>query len=102
MLTTPEVTLIVAGVALAGTGITVIQSRITGRRDAWWRRTRWAMERIIASQNPDDTERTIGLSLLLALQGSHLASNEERAMLEEVADAILATVPARPDTAGTH
>lgn len=93
MLTTSEVALIVAGIALLGTAATVIQKLRTDRRDAWWGRTQWALERIIAAQDPDETERTIGLVLLITLQASHLASNEERKMLEQVADAILVTAP---------
>jgi len=91
MLTASELALIVAGIALVGTAATVIQKRRTDRRDAWWGRAQWALEHIIAAQGPDDTERTIGLVLLISLQSSHLASDEERKMLEEVADAILAT-----------
>jgi hypothetical protein len=92
MLTASEVALIVAGVALLGTAATVGQKRFADRRDAWWGRTQWALERILAAQE-DDTERTIGLVMLTALQGSRLATNEERDMLEQVADALLPPEP---------
>jgi hypothetical protein len=92
MLTTSEVALIVAGIALVGTGVTVGQRRLADRRDAWWGRTQWALERILAAQDEDDTERTIGLVVLIALQKSRLATQEETTMLEGVADAILAPV----------
>jgi hypothetical protein len=93
MLTAAEVALIVAGIALVGTAGTVIQKRYSDHRDAWWGRTQWALERVIATGGPDDTERTIGLVLLTRLQGSLLASNEERRMLADVAEAILVTAP---------
>jgi hypothetical protein len=94
VLTTAEVTFIVAGVALIGTGATVFQKRFADRRDAWWGRTQWALERILADQT-DDTQRTVGLMMLVSLQASSLATNEERAMLEEVADALLPPEPGR-------
>lgn len=93
MLSTAEVTLIVAGTVLLGTAVTVVQKRRTDRRDAWWGRTQWALERILALQNPDDTSRTIGLIMLTRLQSSTLASNEERKMLGDVASGILASFP---------
>jgi hypothetical protein len=93
MLTTSEVALIVAGIALLGTAVTVGQKRFADRRDAWWSRTQWALERNLTAQGDDDTERTIGLAILAALQGSRLATSEERDMLEQVADALLPPAP---------
>ena len=93
MLTGSEVALIVAGIALLGTAATVAQKRLTDRRDAWWGRTQWALEHILADQGDDDTERTIGLVVLTALQDSRLATDEERGMLEQVADALLPPAP---------
>lgn len=92
MLTATEVALIVAGVALVGTAITVVQKRYTDRRDAWWDRTQWALKCVVASQ--DDVKRTVGLAMLAALQSSHLAADSDRRMIEDVADAVLARVPA--------
>lgn len=94
MLTTAEVAFIVAGVALIGTSVTVAQKRFSDRRDAWWGRTQWALEHVLTAQDDDDTKRVIGLVVLTALQGSRLATDEERDMLERVADALL---PAAPD-----
>ena len=92
MLTTSEVALIVAGIALLGTAATVVQKRLTDRRDAWWARAQWALERILAPDS-DDTSRTVALLMLTALQGSRLATAEERGMLEQVADALLPPAP---------
>jgi hypothetical protein len=90
MLTGSEVALIVAVIALLGTAATVGQKRFADRRDAWWGRTQWALEHILAAQDDDDdTERTLGLVVLTALQGSRLATAEERDMLEQIADALL-------------
>jgi hypothetical protein len=93
MLTTAEVTFIVAGIALLGTGITVIQKRYADRRDAWWGRTQWALECVVTGQD-DDVKRTVGLVMLGGLQTSPLAFHGDRRMIEDVADAVLALVPA--------
>jgi|SRR5712692_926611 len=93
MLTTSEIALIVAVIALLGTAATIIQKRFADRRDAWWGRTQWALERIVAAQDDDDTQSTIGLVMLTSLQASRLATNEERDMLDEVADAMLPPAP---------
>lgn len=93
MLTPSEVALVVAAIALIGTGATVGQKRLADRRDAWWGRTQWALEHILAAQGDDETERIIGLVMLTALQGSRLAADEERDMLEQVADALLPPAP---------
>jgi hypothetical protein len=92
MLTGSEVALIVAGIALAGTGVTVVQKRFSDRRDAWWGRTQWALERILAARD-DDTERVVGLVVLTSLQASNLATSEERDMLSKVADSMLPPPP---------
>jgi hypothetical protein len=92
MLTASEVALVVAGIALLGTAATVIQKRLTDRRDAWWGRTQWALEHIL-SQEGGDKNRAIALVMLTALQASRLATDEERDMLEQVADVLLPSAP---------
>jgi hypothetical protein len=92
MLTVSEVALLVAGIAVVGTVATVVQKRFADRRDAWWVRTQWALERILAAGD-DDTERAIALVLITSLQKSDLATREERKMLDEVADAMLPPPP---------
>lgn len=95
MLTTSEVALAVAGIALVGTAVTVAQKRYADRRDAWWARTQWALDHILtaSSDDDDDLEQAIGLVVLTALQDSGLATGEERDMLEHVADALLYPAP---------
>ena len=92
MLTPSEVALLVAGIAVVGTVATVVQKRFADRREAWWVRTQWALERILAAGD-DDTERAIALVLITSLQKSDLATREERKMLDEVADAMLPPPP---------
>lgn len=92
MLTPSEVALLVAGIAIVGTGASVVQKRFADRRDAWWARTQWALERILAAGD-DDMERAIALVLITSLQKSGLATREERKMLDEVADAMLPPPP---------
>jgi hypothetical protein len=93
MLTVSEVTLIVAVIALLGTAVTVIQKRYADRRDAWWGRTQWALEHVLADQDGDDTKRTVGIVMLIALQETSLAAGEERDMLEQIANALLPPAP---------
>lgn len=93
MLTTAEIALIVAGAALVGTAATVFQKRWADRREAWWGRTQWALKQIFADQGGDDTKRTVGILMLLALQRSVLATSEERDMIEQVADVLLPDPP---------
>jgi hypothetical protein len=88
MLTPTEIALIVAGIAVLGTGATVVQKRYADRRDAWWVRTQWAPERILTARD-DDMQRAIGLVVIASLQASGLATSEERKMLDKVADAML-------------
>lgn len=92
MLTPSEVALLVAGIAIVGTGASVVQKRFADRPDAWWARTQWALERILAAGD-DDMERAIALVLITSLQKSGLATREERKMLDEVADAMLPPPP---------
>jgi hypothetical protein len=96
LLTTPEAGLVVAGIALIGTALTVVQKRYADHRIAWWTRTQWALDHILATQgeeDDDDTERTVALLVLNVLQASRLARREETSMLEQVADVILASAP---------
>jgi hypothetical protein len=93
MLTTSEAALIVAGIALVGTAVTVAQKRYADHRAAWWARTQWALDHVVTAQPDDDTERTMGLVVLGVLQDSHLATSEDRDMLELVADALLPSAP---------
>jgi hypothetical protein len=94
MLTTAEIALIVSGVALIGTAATVFQKRLADRREAWWGRTQWALERVLADQGgDDDASRTVGLLVLTTLQRSILANGEERKMLDQVADSLLPSPP---------
>jgi hypothetical protein len=86
-------------VALIGTAATVFQKRLTDRREAWWARTQWALKHILADQGSDDTNRTVGLLMLTALQRSVLATREERRMLDQVADAVLPTPPDKDEIA---
>lgn len=92
MLTPSEIAFIAAGIALAGTGATVAQKRYADRRDAWWVRTQWALERILAARD-NDMQRAIGLVVVASLQESRLATREERKMLGVVADAMLPPPP---------
>jgi hypothetical protein len=56
-LTAPWATLIAASVALIGVGITVWQKWRADRRDAWWKRAEWAIDK---SLSDDAAHREIG------------------------------------------
>ncbi|MCV2489897.1 hypothetical protein OF117_11035 [Geodermatophilus sp. YIM 151500] len=55
---TPQLaTLMAALVALVGVGVTVLQKWRSDRRDAWWQRAQWAIDK---SYSPDPDQREIG------------------------------------------
>jgi hypothetical protein len=55
---TPQLaTLIAALVALVGVGVTVVQRWRADRRDAWWARAQWAIDK---SYSTDPEQREVG------------------------------------------
>jgi hypothetical protein len=90
-------TLAVGVLALVGVLVTAVVALVTSnratraradndRRERWWERAQWAMERAC---DPDPTKRAVGLTVLASLGKSHLASPDEQAMLAQVALSIL-------------
>jgi hypothetical protein len=84
------VPVIAASVGLIGVLVTLTQKWRNDRRDAWWKRTQWALDKATA-QEADESTRVIGLTALRYLQVSSLATDADREMLDEVADEILRT-----------
>jgi hypothetical protein len=91
------VTLAVGVLALLGVLATAVVALLTSnratrarvdndRRERWWERAQWAMERAC---DPDPTKRAVGLTVLASLGKSDLASPEEQVMLARVALSIL-------------
>jgi hypothetical protein len=64
---------------------TLMQKLYADRRDQWWKRAQWAVDNVSA---PDDLTRALGLTVLISLYDSPLATNDERNMIESIADAI--------------
>jgi hypothetical protein len=90
-------TLAVGVLALVGVLATAVVALVTStratraradndRRERWWERAQWAMERAC---DPDPTKRAVGLIVLASLGRSDLASPDEQVMLAQVALSIL-------------
>ena len=90
-------TLAVGVLALVGVLATAVVALVTSnratraradndRRERWWERAQWAMERAC---DPDPTKRAVGLTVLASLGKSDLASPDEQVMLAQVALSIL-------------
>ena len=90
-------TLLVGVLALVGVLVTAVVALVTStratrerenndRRERWWERAQWAMERAC---DADPTKRAVGLTVLASLGKSDLASPDEQAMLAQVALSIL-------------
>jgi hypothetical protein len=75
-------------IAVTGVLITLSQKWRNDRRDAWWKRTQWALDKLI---EPDASESTkaIGLIALTYLVATPLATDSDRRMLSDIADEIL-------------
>ena len=90
-------TLAVGVLALVGVLVTAVVALVTSnratraraandRRERWWERAQWAMDRAC---DPDPTKRAVGLTVLASLGKSDLASPDEQVMLAQVALSIL-------------
>jgi hypothetical protein len=90
-------TLVVGVLALVGVLVTAVVALVTSnratraraandRRERWWERAQWAMDRAC---DPDPTKRAVGLTVLASLGKSDLASPDEQVMLAQVALSIL-------------
>ena len=76
------VALVVGVVAFVGVVLGVRQRWRADRRDQWWKRTQWAIERL----GEGGEARIIGLVILWRLVDSRLATGDDQRMLEDVAD----------------
>jgi hypothetical protein len=63
-----------------------LQKERADRRDAWWKRAQWAMERCYDS---DQLARAVGTTALQRLGRSPLATADDQRMLRDVAVVIL-------------
>lgn len=75
-------------VALAGVLLTLAQKWRNDRRDAWWKRTQWALDKLMDA-NGDEEARAIALTALQYLQKTPLATDSDRELLDDVATQIL-------------
>ena len=65
---------------------TLAQTELNDRRERLWDRLQWAMDKMAST---DPRERVIGFEAAVVLQGSKLATDEDRDMLDKVADAYI-------------
>lgn len=85
---------VAAIVALAGVAAATWQKAINDRRDQWWKRAQWAMERLEPSgDTPDDLldeRRAVAIETISYLTESGLAGPDEYAFFDKLADQVLA------------
>ncbi len=79
------VTMIVGGLAAVGVIVTWQQKNRADRRSEWWRRTQWAFERTFSS---DEDEARAGWQVLITLTRSKLATADDGAILQVIAERI--------------
>lgn len=77
----PLVTLLAAYLVYRSAKKTLKQREQADDRAEWWRRTQWALE---ATTDPDDTMSGYGTGMLKLLAQSDLASDDDRALLDNV------------------
>lgn len=77
------VTLIVGIAATTGVVITWRQKNTADRRSEWWRRTIWALERTLSS---DNTEALLGWTMLNTLLRSTLATRDDAEIVQAIAE----------------
>lgn len=77
----PAATAATAFLALVGVGVTVWQKNASDARDAWWKRTEWALDWTYGEDSKDPARKTVGLAALKYQQHSRLAKPEEAGFL---------------------
>lgn len=78
--------------AVFGAVLAALISWRSGRRDRWWTKTQWAIERVHSSS---DHEQDLGLAMLNVLI-DQAPSKEESALIGEAMDPLLARFLAEP------
>lgn len=78
---------VAALVAYLGVRKTVRQQRLNARKDQWWERARWALDRTLSE---DSRVRAVGFSVLEALGDSEYAAEHEFDVVDAAMDAQLA------------
>jgi Flp pilus assembly pilin Flp len=87
--------LITAAVTLGVALGTIWQKNRTDTREAWWKRTQWAMEAASAPGAENELRRTMGLTVLSALADEKAATAVDQAMMLAIADKLLEAAPQR-------
>lgn len=77
----PAVTAAAAAVVLLGAAITVRQRYRADRKDQWWKRTQWALELMLDS---DEDRQVLGLQVLDQQTGARVADGEDQRFVVEV------------------
>ena len=91
----PVATGVSALVALTVGLVTVRQRREADRRDQWWKRAQWALDRVM-SPSQSQSQAAVGFAVLERLATSDLARREELLVLEAAWQVWLFPVPGDP------
>ena len=81
-LTAPWATLIVAAVALLVGGATIAQKWRNDRRDAWWKRAQWAIDKSLSAERVD---RQIGAEAMGVLVQERFAVSKSDVRVLKIA-----------------
>lgn len=92
----PIATALAALVALSVGIATVRQRRDADRRDQWWKRTQWALDLCLNSEE-DDAQAAIGFAVLQVLAGSPMGHLEEIRVIEAAWKVWLVPEPGEDD-----
>lgn len=92
------VTLPVGSVASIGVIVTWQQKNHADKRSEWWRRTQWAFERTVST---DDTHAELGWKMLSALVRSRLATKDDSEIVQVIAEHAALGEPEGEDGDGT-
>lgn len=77
--TTLEVALVAAGLVFLAAMLTLRQKTRHDRREAWWQRAQWAIDR---SLSDDDRTRTVGTKAMIVLAADRTAPSSDLDVLD--------------------
>ncbi len=75
--------LAVAGLVLLGSLAAVYQKLKADNRDQWWKRTQWALDKVLTPAE-EQASKVVGYAVLMALIESRMAGRDEKDMLFEI------------------
>ncbi len=91
----PAVTGAAAILVLLGAGVTIRQRYRADRKDQWWKRTQWAFELLLTS---DEDREVLGLMVLEQQAAAKAADKEDSAFIAEIVHPVVDAYMQTDDT----